>query len=341
MISHHLKNPSRSFLTGFDNLFCYLFDKSPKRGPLFVNWDITTKCNSKCVFCDRWKIGGKELSTKDKLHIIRELGKSGVWFLSLCGGEPLLTKDLDIILKEIKKQKMLVNISTNGFLLKKKSKLLLDSEVDFITVSIQSHNPSIHNSISGQKDMFQKINAGIDSIKKIEKTKRPKIYGRVVFNNLTLQHLNEFLEYWRPRLDEIILQPILDNTKMFFKIPKHMKFSKKDKKRFDNFNNLLKIHKSYNSYNKMVPKYIFEKERLKKEIKCFACYFFLTLDAEGNVYSCSSRNRKIGNLRKESLSSILNSNDIKDFRRMIKHRKNKCVCWHSGSMLNVYLSKIL
>jgi MoaA/NifB/PqqE/SkfB family radical SAM enzyme len=339
MISHYLKNLSKACLTCSDNLFCYLFNKNSSRGPLFVNWDITYNCNAKCIFCDRWKIKGKELSTGEKLNIIRQLGSSGVWFLSLCGGEPLLTKDLDIILKEIKKQGMLINISTNGSILKEKAKLLVDSGVDFITVSVQSYKPELHDSITGFKGLFKRVDNGIDSIKKIRKNKSPKIFGRLVINDLVISDLNNFLSYWRPKFDEILLQPIFNNPKMWFKTPENMKFLKKSKKEFDNFYHLLKIYNIDNLYNRLIPKFIFEKKEIKKDIRCFAGYFFLTLDAEGNVYSCSSRYKKLGNFNNKFLD-ILNSRKMKDFRDAIKNRENNCVCWHSGSMLNVYLSKV-
>lgn len=340
MISHYLKNIHKACPTGIDNLLCYLFDKPPRRGPLFVNWDITTKCNSKCIFCDRWKIEGKELTTKEKLDIIRKLGKSGVWFLSLCGGEPLLTKDLDTILAEIKKQGMLINISTNGNLLEEKSKLMIDFGVDFITVSIQSHKPEIHDYISGSKGSFRRIERGIKKIRKLE-NKTPKIYARIVLNKMMFPDLENFLKYWRPKVDEILLQPISNEPKMLFKIPEEMKFSRKSKKYFSDFYYLLKVYNIENFYNKMIPKYLFEKRELKNEIRCFAGYFFLTLDAKGNVYSCSSRKKKIGNIKKQDFSKILNSKNMKNFRETVKDGNNKCFCWHSGSMLNVYLSKVL
>ena len=341
MILNYFKNIPRAAITSADNLFCYLFNKAPRRGPLFVNWDITTGCNANCIFCDRWKIKRRELSTDEKLVVIKNLGKSGVWLLSLCGGEPLLTKDLDVILKEIKNQKMMINISTNGLLLKNKAKLLVESDVDFITVSIQSHRPEFHDSIYRVKGAFKRVNDGIDLVKTIRRRKSPRIYGRLVINNLVASDLEPFLEYWAGKVDEIIIQPISENKKMMFKIPKKMRFSKKSRTDFDNFEGILKRYGADNLYNRTIPEYIFEREKFKTHVKCFAGYFFLTLDAEGNVYSCSTRRRKFGNLVKDELIEISKSEKMKKFKNDIKSSEGGCICWHSGSMLNAYLSKIL
>ncbi|RLJ09700.1 MAG: hypothetical protein DRP15_02780, partial [Candidatus Aenigmatarchaeota archaeon] len=83
--------------------------------------------------------------------------------------------------------------------------------------------------------------------------------------------------------------------------------------------------------------FLFNKHKLKKRFRCFSTFFFLTLDEKGNVYSCSARKEKFGNLLEKNLKEILNSKKVKRFRREL--RKKKCICWHSGSMLNLYLSK--
>jgi len=338
MITHYLKNLSRSTLPILNGFLSYYLGLKFQKGPLFVNWDITGKCNARCIFCDRWKTTKNELSTKEKLEIIKKLGKSGVWFLSLCGGEPLLTKDLELILKEIKKHGMLLNISTNGLLLREKMKLLI-KYTDFITVSIQSADPKIHDFMLGQKNSFERTLKGIKVLKVKRKNKKPKVYGRVVLNSKSLMELREILNFWRKYVDEIFLQPICENKKMLFKAPFNLKILSKHKKYFKDFYQLLREFKCDNMYNQLVPLYIFKKHRLREEIRCFSTFFFLTLDEKGNVYSCSARRKRLGNLLEKSLTEILNSERTKKFRRKLKKNKKRCFCWHSGSMLNVYLSK--
>lgn len=339
MINDFLKNISRLGFITVNNLYSYFLNSKLIKGPLFVNWDITHKCNSRCIFCDRWKIKKEDLSTEDKIKIIRELGKTKVWMLSLCGGEPLLVENLELILKEIKKQGMLINISTNGLLLKEKSELLVKSKVDFITVSIQGHTEKIHDSIVGINGAFKKVKNGINSIKKMRKEKNfPKIYARVVLNRLTLDYFDDFLDYWSRRVDKIILQPISSSSKMLFKIPKKMKFLESDKKKFENYYQTLKKYNQAILYNKLIPKYLFHKKELRRQMKCFSGYFFLTLDAEGNLYSCSARKEKLGNLMKNKFMDLLKSKKMTKFKSIIRNRENKCICWHSGSMINLYLS---
>ncbi|MFH1249411.1 MAG: hypothetical protein V1660_04630 [archaeon] len=46
----------RGSATLFANSLFYISNRPLPRGPLFVAFDITFKCNSKCFYCDRWKI---------------------------------------------------------------------------------------------------------------------------------------------------------------------------------------------------------------------------------------------------------------------------------------------
>ena len=137
------KNKLRGGLTLLDNLATYMLDTKAKRGPLFVGWDIITACNARCSYCHRWKKENqatKPLTKSEKLRIVKELGKAGVWLLSLCGGEPLLDKDLMDVIKTAKQHNLLVNISSNGFLLPKKAEQLilqLKSKIDHFICSDQ------------------------------------------------------------------------------------------------------------------------------------------------------------------------------------------------------------
>lgn len=338
--------PIRGILTFSDNLANYLLFKKPKRGPLFVSWDITSKCNSRCAYCRRWRLKlqrKKELGTKQRLEIVRQLGKSKVWMISFCGGEPLLMEDLGIIIKEAKRQKMLVNLSTNGLLLKKKAQLLVDSGVDSVIISVESHIPKIHDSIRGVKGSFNRLKEGIDLIKKLRHSNLPTLAVRLIVNKKTCQNLGDYIKYWKPRVDEIILQPIHENPVIAFKIPKNMRLPEEDKERFsNNFNNTLKKHKlGFRGYYKEFPAFFFNKKELAKKYRCFAGYFYLDIDAQGNVYPCGEHIKNLGNLTKHSFVDTWQGKRLNQFRKIIRAHKNKCICWYNCSMLNAYLSKLI
>lgn len=84
--------------------------------PIHVHWEITHRCNLKCMHCYiRKNPIKKELKTREIIKIINDIGKNKVFRLSISGGEPFLRYDILKILKEAKKYKIITSISSNGW----------------------------------------------------------------------------------------------------------------------------------------------------------------------------------------------------------------------------------
>lgn len=125
--------------------------------PNQVVWEITLKCNLKCIHCgsSAGDVRPKELSTKDCLNICKELSEIGFKGIGLMGGELFLRKDWDIITKEIKDRGMAVSTVTNGFF--KPEKIvpkLAKLEVDCVTVGLDG-TEKIHDKIRGVKGSYK------------------------------------------------------------------------------------------------------------------------------------------------------------------------------------------
>ncbi len=81
-----------------------------------VNWFVNARCNLTCAYCFR----EKELIEKDTpemLKLVNALSTNGVQRVTIGGGEPLLRKDLEDILKALKTKGIFVSLHTNGTLL--------------------------------------------------------------------------------------------------------------------------------------------------------------------------------------------------------------------------------
>ena len=281
------------------NGISYLAGKHPIRGPIYIGWEITWRCNARCEYCNRWGIKMKEPATEEALKVINDIGDMGCSILALTGGEPLLRSDIGTLNSTAKKRGISVNINTNGSLLKRKAKELVDSGVDVITVSVESHEPKAHDSIRKTKGLFNLLEEGIEEVKNIRSGKRPNIKVRTNISAFNYKNVDKFIDYWSGKVDEVVLQPIHEEIRNAFTIPKKMKFSSAERKQFtDHFN---KLSKKYNwlsnSYYSEFPTFFFGLENLRKKYKCFAGYFFFQLDPELNVYPCAAYMNKIGNLK--------------------------------------------
>jgi len=332
----------------------FLCQKKAQKGPLVVVWDIVGKCNVRCTFCNWWRdesddlsLRGKELPLDAKLSIIRKLADAGVWMLSFCGGESLLCQDLDKLIVEAKKRGMLVSISTNGLLLEEKSDMLVRAGTDFITISMDSHDPDIHDAMRGYKGLFDKVEKGLRKIRETSKDEGfPHVEVRCLINKKNYLSLDEYVAYWREKVDGIIFKPIYSNPHVFFDVPVELAFCKDDEDKFRQyFSRFLLKNKALNTeYMRCIPDFLFTPERLEGKFLCFAGTFFAGVDALGRLRACSElsvcSNKPLGNLVYDDFVELWNSPDMSQIRSVFKQGK-RCRCWMDKFSLSIPIQRML
>ncbi len=92
----------------------------PSRYIRNVHWSITGKCNFRCRHClvSAPEAKHPQLPLEDCLHIIDEIASCGIRLVDITGGEPLLRKDFDQIVKALSKYGIDIGvIFTNASLL--------------------------------------------------------------------------------------------------------------------------------------------------------------------------------------------------------------------------------
>ncbi len=347
----------RGAITFTDNALVFFFNKKLKRGPLFVNLNITYRCNATCSFCNTHELNKanvKTMTTEDVLRIVREIGEFGTWHLSITGGETLLRKDLDVIILEAKKYNMFVNINTNGLLLAGKSKMLADTGVDSITISLDSDQAKTHDEIRGIPGLTQAIVNGIETINSLRNGKKPIITLRVVVSKQNYESLDNIIDVFSQKVDKIFFQPLHDgvNVPKFAKKNAHANYSlfkvrdtnkymfqNKDRSHFaEVFNALIKKHKWLDTlYYRESEIFIFDKDTLWNKYKCYAGYFYMSIDPSGRVSSCPFLDGSLGNVVKHSVMDVWGGEEMKNWRKVIKNKKNECMCWCGISEVNAFL----
>ena len=119
----------------------------PFAPPLISSVQITLHCNSRCVYCNTWKLQDNSevvpLDTLDK--IFSSLRRLGVRIVSLTGGEPLTRNDLDEVIHSAKSYGLLPHVCTNGiFLTKDRAVELVKTGVYSIILSLDTLDPEIY-----------------------------------------------------------------------------------------------------------------------------------------------------------------------------------------------------
>ncbi|RLI82164.1 heme biosynthesis protein [Archaeoglobales archaeon] len=112
-----------------------LIEFSKSLVPIVV-WNITSKCNLKCVHCYASPLPTRnELLTEQCFEVVDKLAKFGVPLIIFSGGEPLMRHDLTEIANYARKKGIKCVLSTNGTLINKDVAEEL-SVFDYVGVSL-------------------------------------------------------------------------------------------------------------------------------------------------------------------------------------------------------------
>ena len=172
-----------------------------------IRISVTDRCNFRCSYCMPKEIYGSNykffkkseiLSFEEIIRVAKILASFGVKKVRLTGGEPLLRKNIHLLVSKLKKINEIQDISmtTNGVLLsEKKAELLKDSGLNRITFSLDSLNDKRFQVISGSKYSSKDVLQGIENAKKagFENIK----VNMVVKKNINDNDIIPMLEYFK------------------------------------------------------------------------------------------------------------------------------------------------
>ena len=143
----------------------HLLQFSKDKKPVVV-WNMTRRCNLKCVHCYAKALGehGKdEIDTSQGKAIIDDLAAYGAPVMLFSGGEPLVRKDLVELAHHAVSKGMRAVISTNGTLITpEKAKELKAVGLSYVGISLDG-GEDIHDRFRGVPGAFKKALRGIEN----------------------------------------------------------------------------------------------------------------------------------------------------------------------------------
>src|SRR5215216_4090519 len=81
-----------------------------RRRPLLVHFEVTMRCNARCGFCDYWKTPSSERD--NELKSFADAAKAfSPMMITFTGGEPLLRKDLEDIVRGVREASRLTYVA--------------------------------------------------------------------------------------------------------------------------------------------------------------------------------------------------------------------------------------
>ena len=135
---------------------------------------LTDRCNFRCFYClphGEPPIAPKEqmLSFEEIDYVCEIFVGLGIEKLRLTGGEPMLRRDIETIIRKLARLKASglrdLALTTNGYYLPDRAQSLKDAGLDRVTISLDSLKRDVFKRMTGV-DVLDKVLAGIDAAKK-------------------------------------------------------------------------------------------------------------------------------------------------------------------------------
>jgi len=330
---------------------CYKLTKKTGELPLPVSmvYEPTAKCNLNCKMC----FFNKELTYKTKDMPLPDLKNSFGKFsknikrVVLTGGECFVRPDIFKILDFFKKEGIMMHLTTNGTLINEENinKIKNNKNITHVGISIDGLG-SLHNTIRRSTDAFGKA---VNAIKILKQNKIPVNIVCVILKD-NLDQLTEVVKLGhRLGVDAVFfeLERIYDESDIK-EVQDVLRIKREDipltPQNCNRGYPLEKLNRVLNGVERLgkelkvevhyYPNFLrtklegcyYRKNREPgKKYFCMAL-FDARIDPAGNVVPCFAIREKIGNIKKNELKDIWNSEEFKDYRKTLLNNNLLKIC---------------
>ncbi|NPA69660.1 MAG: radical SAM protein [Crenarchaeota archaeon] len=321
---------------------------------VLTSFGVTNRCVLKCPHCYRNSshLSTDELSHDDCIKIIDKIASVGTRLLVFSGGEPLLRKDIYDLVSYASSRGLSCAIATSGLLVDEDVvNKLVESGLKFVAISLDSTRPEVHDSFRGVRGLWERA---------IKAIKLFVDHGVTVQVNFTLCKFNR---------DDVLNMVDLcdkldvDHLHIFHIVPTGRASRSYEDLKLD-MRDVLEIclravEYGYGRLNvkpTCVPQFwpflkinrpdIYEKIVKGRAIGCIAARSYIYVSPRGEVYPCPYLPYVIGDLKKNSLRSLLESNIVKRLSsRDLKGSCSRCmfkdICGGCRARAYFYKSDVL
>ena len=276
------------------------------KGTRFINLylKVTNKCNFNCYFCSQNCSDYGELSFADAKRILDDVHKLGFINIFYTGGEPLLNKDINKILKYGRTLGFNQCLVTNGYLIDKYPDIIGD--IDKFGISLHGDS-AVYEKIIGKSNTYQKIIENILLLR--AQNKNVEINYTLCEENNNVQQLAYVADFCKKEKLQLSVARLNYVGKA-----KHMEKQNVNElcKYIDTLNDK---NYSINVSNCIVPCVV----ENKYQHLCHGCGAGITtiaVDYSGNVTICASSDKVIGNVLSGSFKVILHKIEANEKKRI-------------------------
>jgi MoaA/NifB/PqqE/SkfB family radical SAM enzyme len=304
----------------------YVLSRFWTRKPIILTHSVTARCNCRCRICNIWSkpFSNNELSKREIFHMLDEASELNFAAYLVWGGEPLLRPDILEIFRHARDNGLYTSMVTNGTLLPQKAEELAEL-VDLTFVSLD-HHTDYHDAMRGRKGTFSSAVRGIAKLRNAG--------GRVVINCVLSKMNHGSAKEMVDLAGSLGVKVAFDPMEVFDGCNEELALSPTERvKVFSEIHHLSRQSGSVLNSHEYLEHF---SSRAKYSCAQPLIFLVVTEDGKVNPFWCKKTSVPLGDLRKQSLSEVLNSNSLK---RFYETAKNCSLCVNSTTVeTSIYYS---
>lgn len=134
--------------------------------PYRMDLAVTYRCNNACAHCyNARQRSYPEMNTERWLQVLDKLWELSIPHVVFTGGEPTLRNDLPELIAHAEGNGQITGLNTNARRLNDRNYVarLVEAGLDHVQVTVESHNPSIHDQMVLAKGAWQQTIVGLEN----------------------------------------------------------------------------------------------------------------------------------------------------------------------------------
>lgn len=134
---------------------------------------VTDRCNLRCSYCmpaEGVQVAPREdlLSFEEIERVVSVAATLGVYQVRLTGGEPLVRKDLAVLVQKVASIRGVTDLAltTNAVLLEEQAEALREAGLRRINISLDALDPEVFEQLT-RRDQYDRVIAGIEAARRV------------------------------------------------------------------------------------------------------------------------------------------------------------------------------
>lgn len=178
--------------------------------PAQVHLSVTDRCFLPCLHCDIHRNRAPDRPTEDWLRFLDRLARwLGAGAVNFAGGEPLLRRDLEVLLARARDHGFATSFNTNGWLVtRERARRIAHAGTTITYVSLDGVREETVDRTRGRRGAFRRARAAVDHLQEAGGT---QVILATILHGENAREIPALLDLVQARGLQLVVQPLYRN----------------------------------------------------------------------------------------------------------------------------------